>query len=349
MTIVAEKFEYVIGVDTHARTHTFAILHCATGKIQETQAFPVTEAGMRRALDWAGRRAGGRAFLAAVEGTSSYGASLTRLLEDAGVEVAEAKPPRRATRRQAGKSDPIDAAAAARSVAGTDLDNLVLPRTGPIRSALRVLLVARRAIDKRRTADRNTLTAMLRSIELGLDVRKALTDTQIAQIAAWRTRAGDDTATATIRAEARRLATAIITASSTLEANMAALRKHVTELAPDLLKVPGVGPFSAAILLTAYSHHGRVRSEAAFAHLAGAAPIPASSGNTTRHRLSRGGDRQLNRALDTIARTRLSYDANTRAYAERRANQGRTPKEIKRCLKRYIARQLFRQMNTLVA
>jgi len=349
MTIVAEKYEYVIGVDTHARTHTFAIMQSATGKIQQTQAFPVTEAGMRRALGWVRRRTSDREFLAAVEGTSSYGASLTRLWEDAGILVAEAKPPRRATRRQAGKSDPIDAAAAARSVAATDIESLILPRTGRIRSALRVLLVARRAIDTRRTADRNTLTAMLRSIDLGLDVRKAVTDRHIAQIAAWRALPADDAAITTIRAEARRLATAIIAANAALEANLAALGKHVTELAPDLLKLPGVGPFSAAILLSTYSHHGRIRSEAAFAHLAGAAPIPASSGNTTRHRLSRGGDRQLNRALHTIARSRLRYDATTRAYAERRTAQGRTPKEIKRCLTRYIARQIFRQMDTLMA
>lgn len=120
-------------------------------------------------------------------------------------------------------------------------------------------------------------------------------------------------------------------------------------MAPGILDISGVGPVTAAIVLASYSHHGRVRSEAAFAALAGASPIPASSGNTNRHRLNRYGDRQLNRALDVVARTRGLADPATRAYIERRTAEGKCPREIRRCLKRFIARQILRQLQTLVA
>jgi hypothetical protein len=123
-----------------------------------------------------------------------------------------------------------------------------------------------------------------------------------------------------------------------------ALRTIVRAWRPDLLDTFGVGPVVAAVILCAWSHPGRCRNEAAFASLAGVAPIPASSGLTTRHRLNRCGDRQLNRALHTIALNRMRYDATTRAYVERRRADGRTDREIRRCLKRYIARQLYRQL-----
>jgi transposase len=123
-----------------------------------------------------------------------------------------------------------------------------------------------------------------------------------------------------------------------------AIRAVVTSWRPDLLQLPGVGPIVAATVLAAWSHPGRCRSDAAFAMLAGAAPIPASSGRTERHRLNRSGDRQLNRALHTVALCRLQHDPPTRAYAQRRRTEGRTNREIKRCLKRYIARQLYRQL-----
>ena len=135
-----------------------------------------------------------------------------------------------------------------------------------------------------------------------------------------------------------------------LEAEAADLASQLelllAEIAPELLDEPGIGPISAAQLLIAYSHTGRLRSEAAFASLAGAAPIPASSGQTVRYRLNRGGDRQLNRALHTITLSRLTHHYATRAYAHRRAAEGKTTREIKRCLKRYLARQLYRQLQT---
>lgn len=153
----------------------------------------------------------------------------------------------------------------------------------------------------------------------------------------------------TIRAEAHRLATTVLTATTLLNQNKTALDAHARTLAPELQDLSGVGPISAAIILTAYSFRGRIHSESAFARLAGVAPIPASSGNTNRHRHSRGGDRQLNRALDTIVRSRLLHDPETRAYFQRRTLEGHTRNEIQRCLKRYVARQIFRQLNALTA
>lgn len=184
MTIVAEKYGYVIGVDTHARTHSYAVVDSGTGRVCDFDVFPVTGPGIRRALEWAKRRAGGATFLAAVEGTNSYGATLTRAWQAAGITITEAKPPRRTSRRQAGKSDQIDAIAAAHSVLAIDIERLIQPRRDGTLAALRVLLAARQSLDSRRTADRNALTALLRSIDLGIDARKALTDRQLREIAA---------------------------------------------------------------------------------------------------------------------------------------------------------------------
>jgi transposase len=168
---------------------------------------------------------------------------------------------------------------------------------------------------------------------------------QITMIAGWRTR-DEDLATAVARDEAVRLAKRVNALDEELKANT----KRITELvnqspARGLLEQPGIGPVTAAVALTAWSHPGRVRSEAAFASLAGVNPIPASSGNTVRHRINRGGDRRLNRALHMAAITRMRMDPRTRAYVERRTTEGRTLKEIRRCLKRYLARQIYRHLN----
>ena len=281
--------------------------------------------------------------LVAVEGTNSYGAGITRTLTMANVPVVEARPPKWASRAGRGKSDVIDAEAAARSVLGKDTSMLIWPRAGKLRSALRVLLTARRSMNSQRTADRNALTALVRTIDIGIDARRPLTDTQVALVAGWCIRPSDDVEQATARAVATRLARNVLTLSDRLEENMASLQRHVQELTPPLMDAPGVGPVTAAVFITVYSHPGRVRSEAA---LAGAAPIPASSGNTVRYRFSRHGDRQLNSAFEIVARARLAFDPNTRAYHQRRLAEGKTPREIRRLLKRYIARQIYRQLNT---
>lgn len=347
MTIVAEHFQHVVGIDTHARTHTYCLLHSASGAVVDTATFPTSKAGNARAISWILRRTHG-SVLAAVEGTSSYGAGVTAALTQEGFEVAEVRPAARSTHAHAGKSDKLDAEAAARSVLGRDYDRLARPRqTGP-RVALRVLLAARSVIDQQRTANRNALNALLRSIDLDIDARKAISDAQVRTIAAWRiTRSKRPTDPLVIaRREARRLAVTVLEQTEALRENHRELRLLADELAPGLQDHPGIGPVTAAIIVCAYSHHGRVRSEAAFAALGGIAPLPASSGNTSRHRLSRSGDRQLNRAFDVIVRTRMSYDPATRDYVARRRAEGRSNREIRRCLKRYVCRSVFRELQT---
>lgn len=178
-----------------------------------------------------------------------------------------------------------------------------------------------------------------------------VTDAQIRTIAAWRTGRVDapTTSSAVIRSEARRLALAVLEQTKLLQDNHRQLQHLAEELAPGLQNKAGVGPVTAAIITCAYSHHGRVRSEAAFAALGGIAPLPASSGNTNRHRLSRSGDRQLNRAFDVIVRTRMSYDTATRDYVARRSAEGKSKREIRRCLKRYVCRAIFRELQTCIA
>lgn len=348
MTIVAEHYAHVVGVDTHARTHTYAVLSSATGQVADTATFPTSPPGIGRALTWIGRQTTGESVLVSIEGASSYGAGLTRALLSAGIDACDVRPPRRASRTGKGKSDVIDAVAAARTVLGSDLQCLLQPRADGDRNALRILVNARRSMDTQRSADRHALTALARTVDLGIDARKPLTDAQIRAISRWRPRPLDERAVRVARAEARRLAAAIIHFTTGMTENQTGLTEIVEVMAPGLLDVYGVGPVTAAIILTAYSHHGRVHSEAAFAALAGVNPIPASSGNTTRHRLNQHGDRQLNRALDIIAKTRMRSDPATRAYVERRTQEGKTKREIRRCLKRAIARQLYRKINIIM-
>lgn len=332
MPIVAETVEHVVGIDTHARTHTYCLLHARTAAIIDTATFPTSKAGNARAISWIQRRSHGP-VLAAVEGTSSYGAGITAALLEANIDVAEVRPGARSTHAHAGKSDTLDAEAAARSVIGRDHDTLARPRQAGPRSALRVLLAARSIIDQQRTANRNALTALLRTIDLDIDARTPLTDAQVRAIAAWRTtRAAVPDAAAIVRREARRLAVTVVEQTALLKDNHRQLGTLTEQLAPGLQAVPGLGPVTAAIIVCAYSHRGRVRSEAAFAALGGIAPLPASSGNTTRHRLSRSGDRQLNRAFDIAVRSRMSYDPTTRDYVARRRAEGRSNREIRRCL-----------------
>ncbi|AIY02234.1 transposase of ISAar41, IS110 family [Arthrobacter sp. PAMC 25486] len=346
MTIVAEKYAYVIGVDTHAKTHTYAITATTTGTCLGCEAFPVTAAGIKRAIGWIHRNTSGE-ILAAVEGTCSYGASLTRALVNENLPVVEAKPPRKKTRGSAGKTDAIDAIAAATGILGTEINRLLYPRIEGTRTALGVLLASRRRLEGQSTANRNALNALVRQIDLGLDTREALSDKKVAEIGSWRARPSDTVEQQIGREEATNLALSITAAAGRLKTNETQLGRLCEELAPGLQDQPGLGPVTAGIILAAYSHHGRVRDEAAFASLAGVSPLQASSGNTIRHRLNRTGDRQLNMALDIIAKTRMRCDEKTKEFLERRTAQGLSYRDIKRVLKRYIARDLFRQLEKL--
>ena len=347
MTIVAHAYPFVIGVDAHARNHALAVLASPTGELLDETQFPATVAGLQRAVSWVARRTGGDlAVLWVIEGVGTYGARLARAANDAGYAVAEAGRMSARANRGVGKSDPLDARRIAQSVLAVDVAMLRRPRADDgVRAAVRVLIASRDHISTERTSAANALTALIRVADLGIDARRPLTAAQITAMAAWRAR-DEDLATAVARKEAGRLAKRVIAADRELAANT----KQMTDLlnaspARVLLDQPGIGPVTAAVALAAWSHPGRVRSEAAFASLAGVNPIPASSGNTVRHRINHGGDRRLNRALHMAAVTRIRMDPRTRAYVERRTAEGRTPREIRRCLKRYLARQIYRQLN----
>lgn len=347
--IVAEAFGYVVGVDTHARTHTYCILDTHTTATVTGAAFPNTNAGHLRAITWVRRHCPNAKVLVAVEGTSSYGAGLTAALIRADIEVTEVRLMAR-HRARAGKSDTIDAEAAARCVLGYEPRGLAAPRQIGNHEDLRILLAARRILDQQRTANRNALTALVRTVDLGVDARKPLTNDQIRAIAAWRSTPKRTSVSghAVARQEARRLAKAVVEHTALLEDNHHQLRDIAAQAAPGLQELPGIGPVTAAIIVCAYSHRGRIRSEAAFAALGGVAPIPASSGNTNRHRLSRAGDRQLNRAFEVIVRTRMTCDPTTRDYVARRTAEGMSARETRRCLKRYVCRSVFRHLQATI-
>ncbi|MFJ5873064.1 IS110 family transposase, partial [Dietzia maris] len=277
---------------------------------------------------------------------NTYGAGLAAACEQAGFEVVEAARMNTRANRGVGKSDPLDAHRIAAAVLALECDQLRRPRMADgVRAALRVLVTARDHMTSERTATINALIALLRIVDLGIDARRALTGTQLLAVSRWRAR-DEDLGEATARLEAIRLAKRVVELDEQLAANSSRMTELVkASQATSLLDKTGIGPVTAAVCLTVWSHHGRVRSEAAFASLAGVNPIPASSGNTVRHRLNRGGDRRLNRALHMAVLTRMTHDPDTRAYVERRSAEGRTTKEIRRCLKRYLARQIYRTLS----
>jgi len=245
--------------------------------------------------------------------------------------------------RGVGKTDALDAHRMAMAVLPLPVEKLRRPRLDEgIRQALRILVTARQSISKDRTRSINALNALARSNGLGIDARNKLTAAQIEEISRWRERE-EELALSIARAEAIRLAKNILNLEQQLKSNEKQLGElvKVSEAAP-LLEEKGFKAVTAAKCLVAWSHEGRVRSEAAFACLAGVNPIPASSGNTVRHRLNRGGDRRLNSALHMAAITRMTHDAETCQYVEKRRAEGKTDKEIRRCVKRFLARRVFR-------
>lgn len=347
MTIVAHSHPFVVGVDTHARNHVYTILATATGEVIDTNDFPTTTAGINRAMAWVARRTQADAdTLWVIEGAASYGAILTGTVASQGYPVAEAPRMDAKQRYGVGKSDALDAHRIAAAALPLPVEKLRRPRLNDgVRQAIRILVTARNAMTKNRTGTVNALTALLRSNDLGMDARKALGKTQIAEVSQWRRR-NEELSVSVARAEAVRLAKHAIDLDEQLEANEKQLAElvAVSEAAP-LLEETGFAAISAAKCLAAWSHHGRVRTEAEFASLAGVNPIPASSGNTVRYRLNRGGDRALNSALHMVAVSKMGHDEETRTYVVKRQAEGKTKKDILRCLKRYIARRVFRILN----
>ena len=341
--VVADAYEFVVGVDTHAKFHWYAVVEASTGRVLDQAKFSTHQAGLARAAEWIGRRTAGQVggVLVSCEGTGTYGARLAKALLELGYRVVDAPSPRRD--RGGSKNDAIDAIKAARSALAKRVDRLADVRDGEFQDALKALLAARNRMTKESTRSINALTALLRTVDLGVDARRKPTRTQIRQISRWRTRS-EPPAIAIVRAEAVRLAARVGQLHDELRANKAQLRQIVAAQAPVLLDIYGAGPVNAAIILAAWSRPGRVRNEAALARIAGASPIEMASGGSIEHRLNRGGDRQLNRALHSIANTRMEREPSTQAYVERRTRQGLSKRRIRRCLKRYIARQVFRSL-----
>jgi transposase len=342
----APIIEVAGGVDTHQDTHTAAVID-AVGRILGIEQFPATSPGYADLLAW--MRRFGRLSRVGVEGTGAYGAGLARLLRDERVDVVEVDRPNRKTRRFQGKSDPIDAVQAAKTALAGDRTGTPKQRDGRI-EALRNLRIARRsAVDQRADTQRQikalivTAPEELREQLRGLPVKALIA--ACANLQADRTHAAGPATAAKIalRSLARRhqqLTVEIADLDELLDPLVAAIN-------PRLVATNGVGTDVAGqLLVTAGENHDRLRSEAAFAMLCGAAPIPASSGKTNRHRLNRGGDRQANAALYRVVLCRLRWDPRTRAYMERRTKDGLSKKEIIRCLKRYIARELYRILTT---
>jgi len=306
--MLAEVVDAVIGIDTHRDTHEVEIADAA---------------GKPIAVMRIGNDSGGFARL-----------------------VLECEQPSRRQRRGRGKSDPIDAHLAVLTALRLDASRLPVPRADGDREALRILLVARQEISGACTAQAGRLRALLLAGD-DTDRRAARTTLSGRALAALADRELSVHASreqAVRQAEMGRLALALGQGRQQLKDNRGQLLAIVDDIAPGLTSRYGVGPVSAAQAIVSFSHPGRCRSEAAYAALGGTSPLPASSGMTVRHRLNRGGDRALNRAIHAIALVRMRGCPRTRAYVARRTAEGKTMREIRRCLKRYIARELYRHL-----
>jgi transposase len=333
------------GVDTHSQTHHAAVID-QVGRPLGDREFAASPAGYRALMEWLRRH--GELSCVGVEGTGAYGAGLVRQLRVAGVTVVEVDRPNRQTRAALGKSDPIDAYAAARAALTGSRSGVPKTRDGVV-EAIRALRVARRGAVKARTQTVNQLKALLLTgpAELREALRELPTPALVQTCARLRAPGPLSDPVQATKVALRRLSRRHQHLTAEITAADAELKELVTAATPGLLALVGVGVEVAGQLLTsAGDNPDRLRSEAAFAHLCGVAPIPASSGKTRRHRLNRGGDRGANNALYTIALSRLRCDPRTRRYVDRRTAEGLTKPEIIRCLKRYLAREIYQVMVT---
>jgi transposase len=339
--------EVIIGVDTHKDIHVAAILS-TTGALLATSSFATTLAGCEELLEWV--RSHGEPAVAGVEGTGSWGAGLTQALRREGITVIEVNRPDRSMRRRQGKTDAVDAEAAARAVLSGHATVTPKSHDGLV-EAMRLYKLAKDSAVKARTQAINQLKGVLVNGDPLLREELAGKTTH-AQVMHCLTLSYDDLdpVQAAGHRTLRTLAERIRHLSSEIRELEKLLTAAVTETAPRLLDLFGVGHDSAATLLIAAGDNpDRLTGEAAFAALCGVNPVERSSGKTQRRRLNRGGNRQANAALFRIALTRLRADARTRAYVQRRTTEGRTKREILRCLKRYIAREIFGIVRAIVS
>ena len=332
------------GVDTHADVHVAAALD-PVGGLLGVQEFPATPAGYACLLGWLGGF--GTVSLVGIEGTGSYGAGLARHIAAAGVRVVEVDRADRQDRRRRGKSDPLDAVSAARAAQSGRAAGAPRGRDGLV-EAIRALMVAKRTARSERIQTINQARALI--LTGPDDVRTRFTRhgpaELVAELAGLRPRPGSMVRYHTLLS-LRELGRRAQFLDAQLERLDELITPLVTARAPGLLALYGVGAdTAAALLIAAGDHPGRLRSEAAWAHLCATAPIPASSGKVTRHRLNPGGDRQANHALYRIVITRMSSHPPSRAYVDRRTKEGLSKKEIIRCLKRYVAREVYPYLRT---
>lgn len=331
--------EIVLGVDTHKDVHVAAVV-TATGVFLESRSFATTAQGYRELVAWA--RSLGRLDRAGVECTGSYGAALSRHLSAEGVIVIEVNQPDKATRRRRGKSDAIDAEAAARAVVTGRATANAKAGDGPV-EMLRLFKIAKTSATKSRAQAINQLKAVL--VATDPQLRESLTGLSNPKLIRACTELDDSTpgpvgaAAYTLRMLARR----IQHLTEEIDGLTARITHVIADHNPQLLACYGVGPDTAATLLIAAGDNPeRLHSEASFAALCGVSPVEASSGKTQRRRLNRGGNRQANSALYTIVLARLRWDARSRGYIDRRIAEGKTRREALRCLKRYVAREIHR-------
>jgi transposase len=332
------------GVDTHADVLVAAALDM-NGGVLGIESFPADAGGYRRLERWL--CSFGPVVKVGVEGTGSYGVGLSRHFHANGIDVVEVDRPNRQARRRRGKSDPIDAEAAARAALSGNAKTVPKRRDGTVEQ-MRVLLVARRSARMQRTA---TLNQVRHVVLTGPDVvRVRFKDRPkmglVSEAAAMRPRKGGDPVTYTTYVVLRGLARRIRDFDDEIRGIDGVLRELIDATAPSLLDCFGVGVDTAGTLLVAAGDNpGRLHSERSWAHLCGVSPVPAGSGKTSgRVRLNRGGNRQANAALHRIVLVRMSSDAETRNYVRRRSAEGLSKREIMRCLKRYVARQTFKHL-----
>lgn len=330
------------GIDTHQDLHAAAVVS-GNGMLLGTEFFSTTRAGYRTMLRWF--RSHGELLRVGVESTGTYGAGITRHLALAGVPVLEVTGPDPAQRRSKGKDDTLDAVAAAQAALTGQRVQVAKDRSGAV-EALRVLRTTRKTAIKCRRATlqqlHNTIVAAPDEVR---DQVRNLTRMQLLRTSAgWRPDLlGYRDPVVATRISLKSLARRTLELNDEIAELERLIEPLVRELAPPLLELEGVGTESAGeFIVTAGENPDRLRSEASFSMLCGACPIPASSGKIQRHRLNRGGNRQANSALHMVVMCRMRTDDRTKTYVARRLAEGLSKREIMRCLKRYLAREVYK-------